>query len=93
MNKETYYRGIPGCKFGIYNTVKKEFQFDIYEDTPMLAEARLFQKIGNDARKWKFEPRKVYRVVSNKGVKTNANIFLPSDEAADGDTSGKENQR
>lgn len=35
----------------------KEFQFGICEDTPMLAEARLFQKIGDDARKWRFEPR------------------------------------
>ena len=35
------------------------FQFGICEDTPMLAEARLFQKIGEDAKKWKFEVREV----------------------------------
>ena len=28
----------------------------------MLAEARLFQKIGNDARKWKFEVKELPKV-------------------------------
>ena len=55
MNKQVYMFGVPGVKYGIYNVQKKCFQFGISEDTPMLAEARLFQKIGNDARKWKFE--------------------------------------
>lgn len=57
MKKNTYYRGVPGKKYGIYNTVAKKFQFGICEDTPMLAEARLFQILGEDAKKWKFEPR------------------------------------
>ena len=57
MKRNTYYRGIPGRKFGIWNAATKEFQCGICEDTPMLAEARLFQKIGDDARKWRFEPR------------------------------------
>ena len=57
MKPDTYYRGVPGKKFGIYNTVAKCFQFGICEDTPMLAQARLYQKIGDDARKWRFEPR------------------------------------
>jgi len=35
----------------------KCFQFGICEDTPMLAVARLYQKIGDDAKKWRFEPR------------------------------------
>ena len=43
----------------MWNKQKKEFQFGICEDTPMLAEARLFQKIGEDAKKWKFEVREV----------------------------------
>ena len=59
MRSEIYYRGFPGKKYGIWNSRKKEFQFDICEDTPMLAEARLFQKIGDDARKWKFIVREV----------------------------------
>ena len=57
MKSSTYYHGVPGRKFGIWNTAKKAFQFGICEDTPMLAEARLFQKIGGDAHKWRFEPR------------------------------------
>lgn len=59
MKREIYYRGIQGVKWGIWNVQKKCFQFGICEDTPMLAEARLFQKIGDDARKWRFEPRQL----------------------------------
>ena len=59
MKKETYQRGIPGKKWGVWNLVKKEFQFGICEDTPMLANARLFQKIGEDARKDRCEIRQV----------------------------------
>lgn len=59
MRRAIYYRGLPGVKWGMYNTVKHCFQFGICEDTPMLAEARLFQKIGDDARKWRFEPRQL----------------------------------
>ena len=51
MKRDTYYHGIPGVKWGIWNDCRKCFQFNISEDTPMLAEARLFQKIGDDARK------------------------------------------
>lgn len=57
MRRSTYIRGIPNRKWGIWNKEKKQFQFDIREDTPMLAEARLFQIIGEDARKWKFEAK------------------------------------
>ena len=59
MKRHTYYRGIPGVKWGIWNRQKKQYQFDISEDTPMLAEARLFQLIGDDARKWKFEAKRL----------------------------------
>lgn len=70
MRRETYQRGVPGAKWGIWNCSRKEFQFDICEDTPMLAVARLFQKIGDDARKWRFEPRQLPRTVnvSKSGV-------------------------
>jgi len=57
MKRDTYYRGVPGKKFGIWNDVAKRFQFGICEDTPMLAEARLHQLIGDNARKWRFQPR------------------------------------
>ena len=57
MKREVYQRGIPKVKYGIWNCQRKEFQLGISEDTPMLAVARLHQKIGNDARKGRFEPR------------------------------------
>lgn len=57
MKRSTYYRGVPGKKYGIWNSVAKCFQFGICEDTPMLAVARLYQKLGDDAKKWRFEPR------------------------------------
>lgn len=57
MKRDVYYRGILGKKFGIWNASKNKWQFGISEDTPMLAEARLHQKIGDDARKWRFEPK------------------------------------
>ena len=57
MKRDVYYRGKTGKKYGIWNSMKKEFQFGICEDTPMLAMARLHQKIGDDARKYRFEPR------------------------------------
>lgn len=63
MKKEVYQRGITGKKWGIWNQVKREFQFGISEDTPMLAEARLFQKIGDDARKYRFEVRQLPKEV------------------------------
>ena len=57
MTKKEYQHGKPNTKYGIYNTVSKCFQFGISEDTPMLAVARLHQKIGEDAKKWRFETR------------------------------------
>lgn len=59
MKREIYHHGIPGAKWGIWNTRAKQFQFGICEDTPMLAEARLYQKIGDDARRYRFEPRRL----------------------------------
>lgn len=57
MKHKVYYHGVPGKKFGIYNGAVKQFQFNISEDTPMLAMARLYQKIGADAKDKRFEPR------------------------------------
>ena len=59
MKRTTYYQGIRGVKCGIWNSVAKCFQFGISEDTPMLAEARLYQKLGDDAKKWRFEVRQL----------------------------------
>ena len=57
-NKE-YFLGEYGVKYGIWNSKRQQFQFGIAEDTPMLAEAKLFNKIGNDARQWRFKVRKI----------------------------------
>ena len=62
MKREVYMYGARGEQYGIWNTVKKCWQFGISEDTPMLAEARLFQKIGDDARKYRFEARPLPKV-------------------------------
>ena len=54
---EIYWNGIPGKKWGIWNNMRKEFQFGICEDTPHKAEEALFQKIGYDSCKVRFEPK------------------------------------
>lgn len=59
MTRHEYMRGRPGALYGIWNTFRKQFQFGICEETPMLAEARLFQSIGEGARKYKFEIRRL----------------------------------
>ena len=59
IDKHEYQKGKNGVKYGIYNSVTKKFQFNICEDTPMLAKARLFQLIGDDARKWRFDVKRI----------------------------------
>lgn len=51
---ETYTKGKANIKFGIFNTHTKQFEFNICEDTPMLAEARLFYLIGEKAMDSKY---------------------------------------
>lgn len=76
ITKEEHQHGKPGVKYGIWNTVKKKWQFDICEETPMLAEARLFQKIGDDARKHRFEVKR-YPASHNK---PNSGVHLAGSE-------------
>ena len=45
--------------YGIYNTIKKEFQFGIKEPSKSKAQKKLFEKIGKDAYKWRFEVREI----------------------------------
>ena len=68
MNRVEYYRGRNGCKYGIWNSATKKFIFGIKEDTPMLAEARLFQKIGDDARKWRFQTKIINDETNTGGI-------------------------
>ena len=59
IKSDEYWQGKPGAQYGIWNDVKKEFQFGICEDTPALAEARLKQKIGRDRHTWRFSVRRL----------------------------------
>ena len=43
--------------------MKKEFQFGIKEPSKRKARQKLFNKIGNDARKWRFEIREIKGVM------------------------------
>lgn len=45
--------------YGIYNTRAKCFQFGIKEPSKTKAFQKLFEKIGDDARKWRFESREI----------------------------------
>jgi hypothetical protein len=45
--------------YGIWNTNTKKFVFGICETTPQAAKKKLFDKIGKDAYKWRFEVRKL----------------------------------
>lgn len=64
MKRETYQQGVPGVKWGIWNKAKKCWQFGVSEDTPMLAVARLYQKIGDDALRWRFDVRPLPKTTS-----------------------------
>ena len=60
MKQSVYYQGLCGKKWGIWDVQQNQWQVDICEDTPMLATARLFQKIGPNARKERrYEPRQL----------------------------------
>ena len=48
-----------GKVYGIYNTVAKKFQFGIKEPSKNKAWKKLFDKIGYDAMKWRFEIREI----------------------------------
>ena len=52
-------------KYGIYNMMAKKFQFGICEETPRKARKKLFEKIGKDAYKWRFEAKVLPEVKKN----------------------------
>ncbi len=49
----------PARKWGIWNNRQQEFQFGISEDTEEEAIDALFEKIGKDANRWRFEAKKL----------------------------------
>ena len=57
-------------RYMIWNNVQKEYQFpSICETTEKGAKTLLFKKIGNDARKWRFEVVKVKKEEAKEIVK------------------------
>ena len=52
-------------RYGIYNTMKKTFQFGINEPSKNKAYNALFKKIGYDAYRWRF----VAKPLPNEGGK------------------------
>lgn len=57
-------------RYMIYNDLQKEFQFpSICETTEKGANTLLFKFIGNDARKWRFEVKKVEKEEAKEIVK------------------------
>lgn len=57
--KENHTRHNTRNQYGIWNTVRKEFQFGICTDSADLAVAELVYRIGDGARRWRFEPRRI----------------------------------
>lgn len=47
--------------WGIWNSMQKQFQFNIDEPSANRASNKLFYKIGYDAYKWRFEAKKLPR--------------------------------
>ena len=57
-------------RYMIWNDFQKEYQFpSICETTEKGANTLLFKKIGNDARKWRFEIKKVKKEKAKEIVK------------------------
>ena len=57
-------------RYMIYNNLQKEFQFPrICETTEKGANTLLFKFIGNDARKWRFEVKKIEKEEAKEIVK------------------------
>lgn len=56
MNNNVWLTGV-GRKWGVWNSMRKQFQFGIKEDSPLLVHKKLFKKIGYDALKYRFTYR------------------------------------
>jgi len=45
--------------YGIFSTVSRKYVFGIKEESKTKARKKLFDEIGDDARQWRFEVRKI----------------------------------
>lgn len=59
MKNQIYWHGIPGSQWGIWDRQLNAFRDDVREDTPMLAQARLYQILGQDAKLYRYEARQL----------------------------------
>ena len=54
--------------YGVWNSQKKEFVFGIQEESKNKALKKLQDRIGNDARKWKFVPKAINDCEEHKAM-------------------------
>lgn len=59
MKQETYYHGAPGKRYGVFDPATKSWKYGINEETPMLAMARLYQRMGAEAKRSGCQPREL----------------------------------
>ena len=59
MKQEVYYHGTPGKRYGVFDPATKSWKYGINEETPMLAMARLYQRVGAKAKHSGYEPREL----------------------------------
>ena len=45
--------------YGVWNSIKKEFQFGICECTKKKTQQKLYETIGHDAKKYRFEIKEI----------------------------------
>ena len=65
MNKKIWMQGIEGSMWGVWDFRSKSFCFDISEETPMLANARLCQRVGSEAKADYFNIRQLPKGKNN----------------------------
>ena len=66
MNKELYQRGAPGAKYGVWNNIKREWQFEICEDG--LTDKQYFEKAFEQAAQLCAELMKSYPTIKIENV-------------------------
>ena len=57
MRRTIYQQGVPNTFWGIWDSRECKFVSGICEETPMLAVARLFQRLGDQAKNGLYSPR------------------------------------
>lgn len=67
MKNEVNNSGTKWVKYGVWDILKKDFQFGIAEDSPILAEEKLARIVGDPAKSMKFLIRELpYKIVDQR---------------------------